>query len=364
EAMLITGLQRLDLTAAEESKAYEDAVLEGLDVTAIAKATGRKAATIKGRLKLSVLSDDAKTSLHTGQLTIGDAEAMASFSDDADATKALEAELGTPGFAQTLRVLEMHRKIARETETKVKAAEKAGLPKVEHDSPSWSYGTGPYPLSYFGRAEQDLALHVDAGCAGWCVHYERFYEVCTDPASHRDEDPEVDEAAKALQQSEWEKQQETREEQRVAGIAAMQLRLELLRDHLAATVTAQSLGKTAIGMLRLTLPTTIEGDAPVEGFMHLMGIESAKPYGWQDDWLETHWPSATDAFVVQVWVAILAAQLDDVLLDDRTDNPDLRLAAWDWYSAISGAAMSDVDTALYAEAEAALDADDHSAKAS
>ena len=105
EFMLVENLQRLDLTPIEEGDAYEQLELFGVDAETIAKATGRRVTTVRQRLQLGRLPQQARDQVHAGHATLGDAEAMLEFADDPDASAKLVAQLGKPMFRHEVEYL-------------------------------------------------------------------------------------------------------------------------------------------------------------------------------------------------------------------------------------------------------------------
>jgi ParB/RepB/Spo0J family partition protein len=77
ELMLLENLQRTDLTPVEEADGYQGLLDLGLDVTGIAKRTGRSRSTVESRLALLGLPEDARELVHTYQATLGDAMRLA-----------------------------------------------------------------------------------------------------------------------------------------------------------------------------------------------------------------------------------------------------------------------------------------------
>ncbi|HEY5514910.1 MAG TPA: ParB/RepB/Spo0J family partition protein, partial [Pengzhenrongella sp.] len=77
ELMLLENLQRTDLTPVEEADGYQVLLDLGLDVTAIAKRTGRSRSTVESRLALWGLPEEARELVHTYQATLGDAMRLA-----------------------------------------------------------------------------------------------------------------------------------------------------------------------------------------------------------------------------------------------------------------------------------------------
>lgn len=95
EAMLVENLHRSDLTPVEEADAYRQLTLAGVTTAQIANRTGRSKATVASRLKLAKIPDTARDLLHGGQMTLGDADALASFAGDKTVLAELTTAIGT-----------------------------------------------------------------------------------------------------------------------------------------------------------------------------------------------------------------------------------------------------------------------------
>jgi ParB family chromosome partitioning protein len=82
-AMVGENVHRTDLSPVEEADAYQLLLDDaGLKVAEVAKATGRPQSTVRGRLKLRALPAAAQDLLHTGQMSLADAEALADLAAD------------------------------------------------------------------------------------------------------------------------------------------------------------------------------------------------------------------------------------------------------------------------------------------
>jgi ParB family chromosome partitioning protein len=97
-AMLVENTQRADLTAVEEAQAYAQLVaFPGYTVAKAAKATGRSAKTVKARVALTQLPDKTLERVHTGQVSLADAEALLEFVDAPEYDN-LAKQAGTTNF--------------------------------------------------------------------------------------------------------------------------------------------------------------------------------------------------------------------------------------------------------------------------
>ena len=128
EAMLVENVQRSDLTVVEEGRAYQ-ALLEfpGYTQKKIAKATGRSAATVKGRIALTKLPAKTTARIDAGEITIHDAEKLIPFIDDKDVYKRLSGALGTNNFGYELARAQRNRKAKAEFEKEIAELTAAGI---------------------------------------------------------------------------------------------------------------------------------------------------------------------------------------------------------------------------------------------
>jgi ParB family chromosome partitioning protein len=79
-AMLVENTQRADLTAVEEAHAYAQLVaFPGMTQAKAAKATGRSTKTVRSRLALAKLPEKTLEKVHTGQVTLAEAETLVEF---------------------------------------------------------------------------------------------------------------------------------------------------------------------------------------------------------------------------------------------------------------------------------------------
>lgn len=76
EVAIIENLQREDLTALEEAKAYERLMRFGLDQAEVARAVGKSRSGVANTLRLLQLPDDAMEALDAGRITAGHARAV------------------------------------------------------------------------------------------------------------------------------------------------------------------------------------------------------------------------------------------------------------------------------------------------
>ncbi len=103
ELMLVENVQRTDLSPVEEADAYQGLLDLGLDVDTLARRTGRSATTVRTRLRLLTLPEDARAKIHTHEATLADAAALAEFDDDEETLAELAERLGQPSFPHALQ---------------------------------------------------------------------------------------------------------------------------------------------------------------------------------------------------------------------------------------------------------------------
>lgn len=76
EVAIIENLQREDLTAIEEARAYERLMGFGIDQAGVARAVGKSRSAVANTLRLLQLPSDAAEALETGEITAGHARAV------------------------------------------------------------------------------------------------------------------------------------------------------------------------------------------------------------------------------------------------------------------------------------------------
>jgi ParB/RepB/Spo0J family partition protein len=359
EVMVITGLQKDLLTPVEEAAGYEQLMLQGLDVDAIAAATGFSRRRVQGRLALNDLPDTARDSLHFGQATLADAEALIEFADDLETTATLNELFGSSNFRLEVQNARARRDRLARNQAIIDGYIELGATKGDH-------GTGVRTLRSFGEGKL-AEPKAHKGCLGWLGEIDSFaepYLVCTKPTKHKTtatgQGPETQPDL-----SDWEKQQEERAAARAAAEAATAARLEFLRGHIAGLFPTRGNAKLA-GLAQALLPMlltdgrdhvevrtlitafglTIDHTDPASyygqvaaakaGLCAAMTIASpAKALGGLADWVS----------------ALVAEQLatDPQYVDDA-DEVRYQLMLWDWLGA-AGYVVSDADKAARAAVE-------------
>jgi ParB family transcriptional regulator, chromosome partitioning protein len=156
-AMLVENGRRRDLSSIEEAHGYQQ-VLDLGEFTAakIGKAIGVSTARVKGRVALTCLPVEVQDRIHSAQITLTEAEALAEFADDATAMKSLLRDVGSYNFKFTV---ERERR-AHEKATAIAQArrdfEKAGVRVIERpDGFAWS--SQEQPIQNFVDPKADPA---------------------------------------------------------------------------------------------------------------------------------------------------------------------------------------------------------------
>jgi len=96
ELMLLENLQRTDLSPVEEADGYQGLLDLGVDVATVAARTGRSETTVRSRLRLVPLPEQARAAVHRHEITLDDAAAIADLPEVDQAP--LVKKLGTPSF--------------------------------------------------------------------------------------------------------------------------------------------------------------------------------------------------------------------------------------------------------------------------
>lgn len=187
EAMLVENLHRADLSPIEEARGYEQLSVFDYDVEQIARKVGRSPSTVRTRLALVKLADREQERLHSGQLTIGQAEALLEFVDDEKAYAALADAAGSTSWQWRLVEARQWREAtkAREaTEAKFKA-DKVKIATIKQLDNRYSSGLNQLVDKTTG-AKLTRAGHAD--CAGHRGYVDpttgKASYLCTDPAKY------------------------------------------------------------------------------------------------------------------------------------------------------------------------------------
>jgi len=226
EIMLIENLQRVDLSALDEGRAYRR-LLDELHIVGgqrgLAKRVGKSQSYISKRLSLLTLPEYAQKSVDTGEISVNAGVELAHLAEHPDAVeRAYHARHSSGGVAGAVQVeiqrLERQAKIAtlrRELEAK-------GVTVVE--------GFADTPLTALGLDAED---HASEPCHGARVleHSATPQWVCTDPSRHQKTGKgRLAAGNRSVGANEAERLQAEREEQRRAKSAAAEARLALVRS--------------------------------------------------------------------------------------------------------------------------------------
>lgn len=199
EIAVVENVHREGLTPIEEAEAF--AQLRDLKWTQskIAQKTGRPVATVRDRLKLLKLSKKTIDSVHKGQLTLGDALDLVSFSDDPKVQAKLTKAAGTSNFRYELQRAKDRRKTQREIDATAAVLLERGAVEVDAGGVAESWGfmrehAGTYTriasASTYSPEQLDADLEGHDTCAGFVRFPGDTWSgpslllVCTDPASH------------------------------------------------------------------------------------------------------------------------------------------------------------------------------------
>lgn len=134
ERMLSENVQRADLTPVEEAFGYAELLDLGMTVAQAAKGTGRSETTVRRRLKIVDLPDEARQRLHEGQATLDDVALIPARDEDPEMHDALAAALGTRDFAWTRQKIERDRESAEKRAKVIAELERLGVTRTESSS--------------------------------------------------------------------------------------------------------------------------------------------------------------------------------------------------------------------------------------
>lgn len=238
--MLVENLHRADLTPVEESAAYQELLaLEGYTVDSIAAMVGRSKRTVQLRLGLARLPEKTLAKVQDRQLSLAEAEVMATFAKDPAAIKRLEAAAGTGNFRWAVENEKASAARKRAEAKQRTAAAKAGLTAVKAPQGyPWSGKVRPLTGSY--GIGVTAAAHET--CPGHCavLRGSADYELaCSDAiANGHIKEPR----SPAKDKPETAKQRATREAFEAGAAAAIAVRRAWLAEHLGGVRPA---GKVA-----------------------------------------------------------------------------------------------------------------------
>jgi ParB/RepB/Spo0J family partition protein len=162
ETQLAENLQRDPLTLKEETIAFQKLELAGMTATDIGKVAGRKKTQVDARLKLLDLPETTRGKVWDGQITLDEADVLASFADDPEAVAWLEKYVGTPSFAWQKNnwKYEKERRAKAAKEKQAQAAEKARV-KAETDAAKKAGTPIPKPKTEPKQAKQPWQIEQE-----------------------------------------------------------------------------------------------------------------------------------------------------------------------------------------------------------
>lgn len=131
--MLLENVQRSDLSAVEEADAYQGLLDLGLDEAAIAERTGRSRATVKSRLRLVTLPEQARQAVHTHTATLADAAALDEFTDPEVRDRLAEA-LGDRDFQHAVTLERRRQQMAKDFKPVLDALARGNATELTRDT--------------------------------------------------------------------------------------------------------------------------------------------------------------------------------------------------------------------------------------
>jgi ParB family chromosome partitioning protein len=186
-AMIVENSHRLDLSAQDEARAYEQLAMAGLSAAKIAKRVGHKPAHIKKALAVAG-SELAVTAAERYTLTLDQAAVLAEFDGDADAVKALvvTAKKDPGQWDHVVSRLRQDRKAVAARAAAVKALVDAGVTVIDRPSHR-DAATRLSNLADDKGKELDAENH--AACPGHAAVVDdydpkRVTYFCVDPVAH------------------------------------------------------------------------------------------------------------------------------------------------------------------------------------
>lgn len=257
EAMLVENTQRTDLTIAEEAAAYAQLVaFPGYTATKAAKQTGRSVKTVKSRIAIAGLPTRTLEKVHSGAITLADAEALAAFVGEPE-YDSLVKDAGTPNFSWSLRRAEETRAGRAVLEVVRKHCADKGWPEVDQRPDGHFVGVlSAYEVSR-GDWKARLAELVDGPHVLLVSESNGYWTLLHDVTG-----PEDDAAAAALDDDDprarraaWEAESAAREERKADVRTARDVRREWLAGRLKTLLLKPD---ERLAMLRLILDDLIE----------------------------------------------------------------------------------------------------------
>ncbi len=320
EMMLISNIQRANLSPLEEAEAFQQLLDLGLSQHDVARRLGRNAEQIDGRRALLALPKAIRKQLADGALTVGEAQLLTQLTDT---PSHLKAALGRVrgGWPVALGVRDQLREREREQKTAATrtSLEERGVTIL--DAPGkdvMRIGKG------FGEVDVKLAAHAKEPCHAATIDRwsgEAIY-LCTEPKRHRREDPQAAAAAKAQRAARREATKSIREAATLR-VAAMRALLaggmpdDAVIDHILTVALHDAPPNAAKVACELLEIMPADGTYPdhagllrkrvVDRALALRTAVLALSLGSAEAAMRAQWPSRRDAAKVQSHLNALAA---------------------------------------------------------
>lgn len=260
ELMLLENIQRADLSPIEEAEGYQQLLDLGVQHTMIAKRTGRAVKTIRGRLALLGLADEAREKIHTRQATLEDAAELLAFGDDPDELAILSDALGTNDFAWKVQHARERRQRAVAQQKMIDRLIAKGLTRVFEVSDAYKH------VEYvYDKLPKDLPAGgvFTAHYAGFTIYRPKTQEELdqTDKSAAAEERREAREAAKGQAKAELDTER----------VTVWQLREDFVRGLVARTKQPTPVQRQKI--LTTLLPQAVTGGSSW-GLGEWLGVKS------------------------------------------------------------------------------------------
>jgi ParB family chromosome partitioning protein len=294
EAAVVENVHRVDLSPMEEAEAFEQ--LRELKHTQrdISKMTGRPVSTIRDRLKLLKLSKKTRESVHTGQLTIGDALEIVAFEDDPKAQDVLVKAAGSPDFRWKLDAQKRLRERTALTNQIVDRLTTDGVRKYELKGARdvWTAERNDdelKSLSYYAEVTYEDRRKEHADCLAYALipSYgggHDVYLLCTAHSIHKEKISKADREAQRVAEERQAMWKAEAEQKAIAGKLRRQTVLDLVPEGAA-------IPDFLVDQLRVVLPPAALwiygdlGDQP-ELFFETAGTADADRFRfglWDDE---------------------------------------------------------------------------------
>ncbi len=189
--MLVENDQRADLTESERAAGYAQLELFGLDVTEIARRTGRKQEHVQSALKLTKLGTAATEAADAGRLSLEDVAELAEFEDDPKVMEKILKEVGNGwGIKHKVGEERRKRKVKQATADLTAELEAAGVTIVKKPN-EWPYNCAMARVDQLETADgQEIDPEAVKALDGYGALVEDRWDsaeaiiVCLDPDAH------------------------------------------------------------------------------------------------------------------------------------------------------------------------------------